>query len=250
MKSLSIGVFRGVKLLNFTVGVVVLFRSGVSENLGTFCLAGSCLRSSTSFRLFKGGSSRIRGRHYQTGHTPTVHNYQQWGRVQSLTGRIENGQDFRSNRAGRPQQLTTCHGTSQQRLRSEGRANATISQFGLTPNEWIPGSETHSDTPRTERSRKLISQISLVKWAEWWSRSRPTIKHTGNKGKFHWNRDLLDDANNLLLARRNTAGRLPWSQKNQGTCILIHHTTGDTVQKRFFPFPTLDAWRQPKRNMF
>ena len=58
MRSLSIGVFRGVKLLNFPVEVVVLLRSGVSENLGTFCLAGSCLRSSTFFRLFGGGSSR------------------------------------------------------------------------------------------------------------------------------------------------------------------------------------------------
>ena len=58
MRSLSIGVFKGVKLLNFTVGVVVLLCSGVSENLGTFCLVGSCLRSSTSFRLFGGGLSR------------------------------------------------------------------------------------------------------------------------------------------------------------------------------------------------
>jgi hypothetical protein len=57
MRSLSIGVFRGVKLLNFPVGVVVLLHSGVSKNLGTFCLTGSCLRSSTSFRLFRGGSS-------------------------------------------------------------------------------------------------------------------------------------------------------------------------------------------------
>ena len=56
MRNLSIGVFRGMKLLNFTVRVVVLLRSGVSENLGTFCLVGSCLRSSTSFRLFGGGS--------------------------------------------------------------------------------------------------------------------------------------------------------------------------------------------------
>ena len=48
--------FKGVKLLNFPIGVVVLLRSGVLENLGTFCLAGSCLRSSTSFRLFGRGS--------------------------------------------------------------------------------------------------------------------------------------------------------------------------------------------------
>ena len=57
MRSLSIGVFKGVKLLNFPVGVVVLLHSGVSENLGTFCLIGSCLRSSMSFRLFGGGPS-------------------------------------------------------------------------------------------------------------------------------------------------------------------------------------------------
>ena len=58
MRNLSIGVFKGVKLLNFSMGVVVLLCSGVSENLGTFCLASSCLRSSTSFRLFGGGSSQ------------------------------------------------------------------------------------------------------------------------------------------------------------------------------------------------
>ena len=52
------GVFIGVKLLNFPAGVIVFFRSSVSENLGTFCLAGSCLRWSTSFRLLGGGSSR------------------------------------------------------------------------------------------------------------------------------------------------------------------------------------------------
>ena len=57
MRSLSIRVFKGVKLLNFPVGVVVLLRSGVSENFGTFCLAGSYLRSSVSFRLFRGGPS-------------------------------------------------------------------------------------------------------------------------------------------------------------------------------------------------
>jgi hypothetical protein len=57
MKSLSIGVFSSVKLPNFAVRVVVCLCSGVSENLGTFYLAGSCLRSSTSFRFFGGGSS-------------------------------------------------------------------------------------------------------------------------------------------------------------------------------------------------
>ncbi len=57
MRSFSIGVFRGVKLLNFIEGVVVCLRFEVLENLGTFCLAGSYLRSSTSFRLFWGGSS-------------------------------------------------------------------------------------------------------------------------------------------------------------------------------------------------
>jgi hypothetical protein len=36
------GVFSGVKLLNFPLGTIVLFHSGVLENLGTFCLAGSC----------------------------------------------------------------------------------------------------------------------------------------------------------------------------------------------------------------
>jgi hypothetical protein len=51
------GVFNGVKLLNFPPGMVVLFRSGVSENLGTFCLIGSCLRSLTSFHLLGGGLS-------------------------------------------------------------------------------------------------------------------------------------------------------------------------------------------------
>jgi hypothetical protein len=49
-------VFNGVKLLNFTLGTVVLFLSGVSKNLGTFCLAGSCLRSLMYFRLFGEGS--------------------------------------------------------------------------------------------------------------------------------------------------------------------------------------------------
>ncbi len=52
------GVFNGVKLLNFPAGVIVFFRSGVSKNLGTFCLADSCLRLSTSFRLLGRGSSR------------------------------------------------------------------------------------------------------------------------------------------------------------------------------------------------
>ena len=51
------GVFRGVKLLNFTGGAVVRLRSGVSVNFGTFCLAGSGLRSSVSLRLFGKGSS-------------------------------------------------------------------------------------------------------------------------------------------------------------------------------------------------
>ena len=48
--------FNGVKLLNFTLGIVFLFLSNVSENLRTFCLAGSCLRSLMYFRLFGGGS--------------------------------------------------------------------------------------------------------------------------------------------------------------------------------------------------
>jgi hypothetical protein len=47
-----------VKLLNFTFGTVVLFLFGVSENLGTFYLVGSCLRSLMSFLLLGGGSSR------------------------------------------------------------------------------------------------------------------------------------------------------------------------------------------------
>ena len=57
MRSLSISVFRGVKLPNFTEGVVVCLHSGVSLNFGTFCLASSYLRSSMSFRFFGGGSS-------------------------------------------------------------------------------------------------------------------------------------------------------------------------------------------------
>ena len=58
MRSWSKAVFNGVKILNFTLGNVVLFLSSVSENLGTFCLVGSCIRSSTSFLLLGGGSSQ------------------------------------------------------------------------------------------------------------------------------------------------------------------------------------------------
>ena len=57
MWSWLMGVFRGVKQLNFPLGTVVLFLSGVSKNLGTFCFIGSCLRSSISFLLLRGGSS-------------------------------------------------------------------------------------------------------------------------------------------------------------------------------------------------
>ena len=49
--------FKGVKLLNFTGGAVIRLRYEVSVNFGTFCLAGSGLRSSVSLRLFGGGSS-------------------------------------------------------------------------------------------------------------------------------------------------------------------------------------------------
>ena len=46
---------------------------------------------------------------------------------------------------------------------------------------------------------------------------------------------MLDDAHNLLLLGRDPIERPPWSKTNQGTCIAIHHITGDTVQTRFFP---------------
>ena len=167
------------------------------------------------------------------GHTPTVYNYEQWGRVRSPAGRIENGQDTRSNRARRPQRLTTHRGTSQWRLQSKEGMNATISQSYPTPNEQIPWSETHSYALRIERSCRPISHISLVQWAEWRTRSRPTIKYTSDRGKSHWSWNPLDDAYYLLLVKRDPAEQLPWGKTNQGMCIMIYHITGDAIQKRF-----------------
>uniref|UniRef100_A0A2N9H6D7 Uncharacterized protein n=1 Tax=Fagus sylvatica TaxID=28930 RepID=A0A2N9H6D7_FAGSY len=72
MRSWSIGVFNGVKLLNFMLETVVLFLSSVSENLGTFYLAGMGGATCTLFPMPVRGQSFLHLIVFAAGHLPAI----------------------------------------------------------------------------------------------------------------------------------------------------------------------------------